>query len=151
MELPPCGVYRTLEPIGSIEAGRLVYFHNHGSPGPGLYLPKSWKHNRVEWHARGETLHDPSLVRSLEPLPLEGFYRVEDPFFCCEQECRRFERDALLQLGYNANAEPILFVPEMVDAMLAIPAQGWKTSLETARKLRPLHVPVSKRDASPTQ
>ena len=151
MELPPCGVYRTVGPIGSIETGRLVYFHNHGNPGPGLYLPKSWKHNRVEWHERGETLHDPGLVRSLEPLPRQGFYRVEEPFFCCEKQCRRFERDALLQLGYNANAEAILFVPELVDAMLAIPAQGWKTSLETARKLKPLDVPVSKRDASPTQ
>ena len=41
-ELPPCGLYRTVKPIGSIEAGRLVYFHNHGDPGPGLYFPESW-------------------------------------------------------------------------------------------------------------
>ena len=98
----------------------------------------------------GRVRNEDEQFYSLSSLKHES-NRVEEPFFCCEEECRRFERDALLQLGYNANAEAILFVPELVDAMLAIPAQGWKTSLETARKLKPLDVPVSKRDASPTQ
>ena len=151
MELPPCGLYRTLAAIGSIDANRLVYFHNHGNPGPGLYLPKAWTHNRAEFQEKGQTLDDPGLVRFLEPVPREGFYRVEAAFHCCEKKCRHFEEDALLQLGYNANAEPILFVPELVDAMLAIPAKGWKTSLETVRKLRQLKVPTSKGAEGPTQ
>ena len=37
--LPACGLYRTLLPIGDLEAGRLVYFHNHGNPGAGVYFP----------------------------------------------------------------------------------------------------------------
>ena len=151
MQLPPCGVYRTNAPIGSIPAGRLVYFHNHGNPGPGVYLPKAWRYNRAEFDERGQVLEDLALVEMLEPLPPEGFYRVVAPFHCCEKQCRRFDEDALLQLGYNADAEPILFIPELVDSMLAVPAQGWKTTRTTMENLRRLHVPVTKRDALPTQ
>ncbi len=151
MELPPCGLYRTTRAIGSVEEGRLVYFHNHGDPGPGIYLPKEWKHNRAQFHERGLTVDDPGLVRFLQPLPPEGFYRVAEAFHCCDKQCRRFDEDSLLQLGYNGDAEPILFVPEVIDAMLAIPAKGWKTSLEAVGNLRQLKVPTSRRDELPPQ
>src|SRR5437868_15144152 len=103
--LPPCGLYRTLSPVGSIPAGRLVYFHNHGDPGPGLYLPEGFRHNRVELQSRGMLLPSPEDVRWLEPLPPEGFYRVSEAFYCCEKRCRAFEPDMLVQLGYNAAGE----------------------------------------------
>mgnify|MGYP001823904477 CR=1 FL=1 len=151
MELPPCGLYRTTGPIGAVEAGRLVYFHNHGNPGPGLYLPKEWRYNRAQFDDKGQSLDDPGLVRFLVPLPAEGFYRVAEPFHCCEKQCRRFEEDALLQLGYNADAEPILFVPELVDSMFAVPAKGWKTTLEQVAKMQQLRVPVTRRDTLPPQ
>jgi len=144
-------MYRTSGTIGSVEGGRLVYFHNHGDPGPGIYLPKEWKYNRAQFDEKGQTLEDPGLVRFLQPLPPEGFYRVLESFHCCEKQCRLFGEDALIQLGYNAQAEPILFVPELVDAMFAIPAKGWKTSLESLGHLRQLQVPVTKRDALPPQ
>jgi len=150
MQLPPCGLYRTTGSIGSVDAGRLVYFHNHGNPGPGIFLPKAWKLNRAEFHDKGHVLDDPELTRFLQPLPPEGFYGVVESFHCCEKNCRLFEQDALLQLGYNANAEPILFVPEIVDSMLAVPAKGWKTSLEVLSGLRQLKVPISRR-RGPTQ
>lgn len=151
MQLPPCGLYQTTGPIGAIETGRLVYFHNHGDPGPGVYLPSAWKHNRAEFQNKGQTLSDEGLVRFLLPLPPEGFYRVAEAFHCCEKRCRLFEEEALVQLGYNGDAEPILFSPELVDGMLAIPAQGWKTSLETTSHLRHLKVRASKRDGLPPQ
>jgi hypothetical protein len=151
MQLPPCGLYRTTGPLGSVGEGRLVYFHNHGNPGPGVYLPKEWRYNRVQFEANGHTIDDPGLVRFLQPLPPEGFYRVVESFHCCEKQCRLFEQDGLLQLGYNADADPILFVPELVDSMFAIPAKGWKTTLETLGKVRQLQVPVTKRDALPPQ
>ncbi|MGB5694774.1 MAG: hypothetical protein WBM46_03900 [Polyangiales bacterium] len=151
MQLPPCGLYRTTGPIGPIDEGRLVYFHNHGDPGPGIYLPKDWRHNRAEFEAKGHVIDDPGLIRFLQPLPPEGFYRVIGSFHCCEKQCRRFEEDALLQLGYNANADPILFIPELVDAMLAIPAKGWKTTLEALGNVRALRVPITKRDTLPPQ
>lgn len=147
MQLPPCGVYRTIAQIGSVPPDRFVYFHNHGDPGPGIYLPSGWKHNRAEFDERGQVLEDLSLVEMLEPLPAEGFYRVAAPFHCCEKQCRKFDEDELLQLGYNAGAEPILFVPEVVDSMLAVPAQGWKTTPTTMKNLRRLRVPITKRDS----
>lgn len=151
MQLPPCGLYRTTGSIGVVEPGRLVYFHNHGDPGPGVYVPKEWRYNRALFEAKGQVIDDPSLVRLLLPLPREGFYRVLESFHCCDKKCRLFEQDALLQLGYNGDGEPILFTPELVDFMFAIPAKGWKTTLETLGNLSFLRVPETKRDASPTQ
>lgn len=151
MHLPPCGMYRTTGTIGSVEEGRLVYFHNHGDPGPGIYLPSEWKYNRAQFGEKGQMLDDPGLVRFLQPLSPEGFYRVVESFHCCEKQCRLFDEEALIQLGYNAQAEPILFVPELVDAMFAIPAKGWKTSLEALGHMRQLQVRVTKRDALPPQ
>jgi hypothetical protein len=151
MQLPPCGLYQTTAAVGAIEAGRLVYFHNHGNPGPGLYLPKEWKHNRAHFHDKGQVLDDPKWVRFLRPLPPEGLYRVVEPFHCCDKHCRRFEPESLIQLGYNASGEPILFVPELIDSMLAIPAKGWKTSLERVELIRQLKVPVTSRNGTATQ
>lgn len=122
--LPPCGLYLTRAAIGSVPAGRLVYFHNHGSPGPGIYLPAGWKANRARFEARGHLLPDPSAARHLEPLPAEGFYRVAEAFHCCEKRCRRFEPEMLVQLGYDGSGRAILFLPEVVSAQLGVPATG---------------------------
>ena len=151
MQLPPCGLYQTTGPIGPVDAGRLVYFHNHGNPGPGIYLPKEWRYNRAEFEENGHQIDDPGLVRFLRPLPPEGFYRVVEPFHCCDKQCRLFDEDVLLQLGYNSQAEPILFVPELVDSMFAIPAKGWKTTLDALGNLSQLRVPVTTRDNLPPQ
>ena len=151
MQLPPCGLYRTTGPIGPVDTGKLVYFHNHGDPGPGVYLPKEWRYNRAQFEEKGHSIDNPGLVRFLQPLPSEGFYRVVEAFHCCEKQCRKFAEDSLLQLGYNSEAEPILFVPELVDSMLAIPANGWKTTMESLRHVRQLRVPVTRRDDLPPQ
>ncbi len=143
MQLPPCGLYRTRAAIGAIPAERLVYFHNHGDPGPGLYLPSGWKRNRVELQARGQTLEDPELLRHLEPLPPEGFYRVIEPFHCCERKCREFETDTLLELGYKGDGLPIVFTPELVDGMIAIPTNGTAIDLKVLPLLKLLKVATS--------
>lgn len=144
--LPPCGLYRTTAPVGSIPAGRLVFFHNHGEPGPGLYLPESWKGNRVQLQARGNLLPSPQDVQYLEPLPPEGFYRPLESFHCCEKQCRRYEPETLVQLGYDGAGNAILFVPELVDAMFAIPERGTRIDHAHLSKLRQLQVPVVRRD-----
>ena len=128
--------------------GGSLIFHNHGNPGPGLYLPKEWRFNRAQFEENGHMLDDLGLVRFLQPLPPEGFYRVAESFHCCEKQCRLFERDALLQLGYNADADPILFVPELVDSMFAIPAKGW-SRYEMIGKMQGLQDTVTKRDTLP--
>ena len=77
---PPCGLYKTTEPVGEVPANRLVYFHNHGNPGPGIYLPHAWKGNRARFHEHGTPLPSPELGRALKPLAAEGFYRVAEAF-----------------------------------------------------------------------
>lgn len=142
-ELPPCGLYVTRAAIGSVPAGRLVYFHNHGEPGPGVYLPVSWKGNRARFEARGHLLPDLALVKQLEPLPSEGFYRVAEPFHCCEQRCRRFETNALVQLGYDGSGRAILFLPELVDAQMALPTTGTRIDRDRLAFLQPLRVTIT--------
>lgn len=124
--LPPCGLFRTTTPIGEVPAGRLVYFHNHGDPGPGVYLPERWNLNRAIFHVHGQTLPEPvaRLAASLEPLPDEGFYRVREPFFCCEKRCRTFEAELLVQLGYDGAGNAILFLPELTAQGISVPSTG---------------------------
>ncbi len=121
---PPCGLYRTSEAIGSIPAGRLVFFHDHGDPGPGVYLPESWSQNRAKFASGGTTIQSEAQAASLQPLLAEGLYRVEESFTCCDKNCRTFEADTLVQLGYNGNAQPILFLPEWGPAGLSFPESG---------------------------
>ena len=123
-ELPPCGLYRTVKPIGGLEANRLVYFHNHGDPGPGLYFPERWNANRAVFSQKGQTVPDDFDPRALHGLPAEGFYRVSRSFFCCEKECTKFEPEALLQLGYNGNGRGILFTPEWSGGVIRVPERG---------------------------
>jgi hypothetical protein len=117
-------VYRTTQKIGEIEPGRLVYFHNHGNPGPGLYFPESWSHNRAKWAANGYTLPKVFDVRALMPLPAEGFYRVASSFYCCEKQCVKFEPDQMVQLGYNGAGRAIVFVPEYSGGAITVPEKG---------------------------
>ncbi len=154
-ELPPCGVYVTRAAIGSVPAGRLVYFHNHGEPGPGVYLASSWKGNRARFESRGHLLPDPSAAQHLEPLPVEGFYRVVEPFHCCEKKCKRFVADMLVQLGSDGSARAILFQPEIVDGLLAVPSTGTRVDRDRLAHLARLRVaavdtPVHEGDASET-
>ncbi len=144
MELPPCGIYRTTRIVAGVPAGLLVYFHNHGDPGPGIYLPASWKSNRATFQERGHTLTDPGEeVSALAPLAPEGFYQVVDAFHCCEKECKRFEVDDLVQLGYDASGAPILFVPELIEGVLGVPERGTRIDAARIERLRILRVPTS--------
>jgi hypothetical protein len=111
-------------PIGDVAAGRLVYFHNHGNPGPGLYFPDSWTGNRANFSPTGTTLPVVFDPKSLHALPAEGFYRVTGAFFCCEKHCVRFEPEAFVQLGYNGAGRALLFVPELAADTITIPDRG---------------------------
>jgi hypothetical protein len=145
--LPPCGLYRTRRALGTqVPAGRLVYFHNHGEPGPGIYLPSGWVANRARWHARGKLLPEPSWAENLEPLPAEGLYRVLSPFACCANNCRTFEAEQLVQLGYTGEAEPLLFVPEWSEQGLSLPTTGTRVERERLERLAPLKVARNQAD-----
>lgn len=147
--LPPCGLYRTRRALGTdIPEGRLVYFHNHGDPGPGLYLPSGWSLNRARWNRRGTTLPEPRWAEHLEPLRAEGLYRVREAFSCCDKQCRAFTEEQLVQLGYNAAAEPILFVPEWTSTGLAFPHTGTLVDRERLERLAPLKVETAEEPVS---
>ncbi len=134
-----CGLYRTtLDIEGKLEAGTLVYYHNHGDPGPGLYPPEGWQHNKAVFSKTGLLLPSPEWEQTLVPLPAEGFYHVIEPFYCCEQQCRRFERGTLVQLGYNRRADPILFVPIWTFRGLQLPKRGTKIDEARFELIRPL-------------
>lgn len=149
--LPPCGLYRTTRALGdAVPAGRLVYFHDHGEPGPGVYLPSGWNHNRATWHDCGTPIPEPEWAASLEPLAAEGLYRVRERFECCEKHCRSFEPELLVQLGYNAAGDPILFVPEWTPAGLAFPEQGSLLDPGRVAKLAPLLVTQTKLPGGPS-
>jgi hypothetical protein len=139
--LPPCGLYRTTKPIGNIPADRLVYFHNHGDPGAGVYFPERWTNNRAHFSPKGSTVPPDFDPTALMTLPAEGFYHFTETSFCCEKKCVKFEPDQLLQVGYNGNGRALVFVPEMVGSALEVPTRG--TMLDDAQlgKLAPLRVP----------
>jgi hypothetical protein len=139
--LPPCGLYRTTQALeGHVPAGRLVFFHNHGEPGPGIYLPSTWALNRARWHENGHTLPSDAWAASLVPLPKEGLYRVHEAFTCCAKACRTYEADLLVQLGYDAEATALLFLPEWTDSGLAIPDLGLRIDADRLACLVPLRV-----------
>ncbi len=140
-DLPPCGIYRTSQPlVDHVPAGRLVFFHNHGAPGPGIYLPSGWVANRARWHEHGHPIPSPAWAASLIPLVAEGFYRVREPFVCCAKRCRLYEADLLVQLGYDRDAHPLLFIPEWTDAGLANPEIGLRVDEDRLARLAPLKV-----------
>lgn len=132
---PACGLYRTTRPLGGVPAGRLVYFHNHGEPGPGIYLPVGWEQNRASWSAHGHPVPDAEWSTSLVPLPAEGLYRVRERFFCCPDQCRAFEPEALVQLGYDGEARALLFLPLWKGVGLTFPERGTHVDLEHLSRL----------------
>lgn len=141
--LPPCGVYRTTMRLGEVPAGRFVFFHNHGDPSPGIYLPASWRQNRAVFHERGVPIPGDWWAATLDPIAPEGFYRVRESFACCEKRCAVYEVDQLVQLGYDGEANPLLFVPEVIDLVLIIPDQGTRIDRARVAKLSALKTPTS--------
>lgn len=140
MALPACGIYKTTETIAAVSAGHLVYFHNHGNPGPGIYLPESWKMNRAVFHQNGYPLPDDAAAQTLTPLAPEGMYRTADELTCCDKRCMTFPREMLVQLGYNRHAEPILFRPVWSDSGLLLPERGQRVQDDRIARLVRLRV-----------
>ena len=140
-ELPACGIYRTSQQIGEIPAEQLVYFHNHGDPGPGLYLPDHWANNQVQFAPKGITLEDTVLAHTLEPIMDQGLYRIGREFYCCAKNCVHFQVNQLVQLGYDGKASPILFFPFWKEAEMKFPEKGTRIEPENFQFLELLQIP----------
>ena len=144
--MKPCGLYQTTQALEGLPAGRFVYFHNHGNPGPGIYLPKAWVQNRADFHENGTPVSE-SFIESLRELPAEGLYRVTQAFFCCEKQCLKFDAETLVQLGHNGQADAILFVPELSPTGLTFPERGSAISADRLKHL--IQLKISARKAEP--
>ena len=132
-ELPPCGLYRTTEPLPGkeqwVRAGLLVFFHNHSQQGPPLLLlPSENRHNQWHFHEKGYLIRDPEFVDTLEPLIHEGLYVLDEPIYLSRDEF--IPEDTLVQLGYNRSANPILFLGQFEDNTIYFPDNGLKCTHE---------------------
>lgn len=136
----PCGLYRTTRKLADrLGAPLLVYFHNHGDPGPGIYPAVAWKHNKASFATQGLVV-DALFAHSMVLLPSEGFYRIKEAFDCCEKHCMTFAADTLVQLGYDGAGNPIVFLPRFTSAGLELPDHGTRIVDEHLAKLAPLKV-----------
>lgn len=112
-KLPDCGLYRTTKALPGheekIPAGLLVYFHNHSDSGlPQVIPPDHNVHNRWHFHGPGILIRGLSWIETLVKMPAEGFYvlRRDVPL----DGGGRMQKGTLVQLGYQNNGTPILFI-----------------------------------------
>ncbi|MEM9492900.1 MAG: hypothetical protein AAGC55_27370 [Myxococcota bacterium] len=138
-----CGLYKTIAPLpdreDEVAAGLLVYFHNHSVQGPPLLL-LPWRNvnNKWQFHERGYLITDAAYLATLEALRREGFYRLREPFHPKVDQI--VDHNALVQLGYNRQAEPILFFPTLHPTAnsLVFPNKGVKIALSVCELLEPI-------------
>lgn len=136
-----CGLFLTTKTISKrVEAGVLVFYHNHGEPGPGVYPVTSWQNNKAVFSNRGTLLPYPGYERTLKPLKPEGFYVVREEFTCCERRCQVFPVDTLVQLGYRRDGTPLLFNAVWTYKGIVVPVVGTKVREEKLGLLRPVKV-----------
>jgi len=106
----PCGLYLATAGIpGRLDAGTVVFYHNHGDLGPGVYTIDRYEGNRAVFSDRGVPLPYSGYERTLRALLPEGLYLVRETFSCCARQCQVFEKGTLVQLGYRRDGTPLLF------------------------------------------
>ena len=69
-------------------------------------------------------------------------------FYCCEKKCTKFETEAFVQLGYNGNATPLVFMPQLGANGISIPDRGSVVDEHTLANLQPLKL-APRRAAKP--
>lgn len=139
--LPPCGLYRTVDPLPGkeewVRENLLVYFHNHSQQGPPLLLlPASNAQNRWTFHDKGYLIRTPEFVASLVQLHPEGYYVLNEPIYLSHDEM--IPERTLVQLGYNRAADPILFLADFEANAINFPTNGLKCTLEIFDLLEPV-------------
>ena len=136
--LPPCGLYRSATAVGSLKAPGLVYFHNHSDAGgPVILVPAHNRNNR--WHFAPTPVVAPgAVIEGLVALKREGLYVLRKHF---HPDARRVVPErALVQLGYNRAADPIVFFPRNIEGHngIGFPAEGMKIPKAVYQLLDPV-------------
>ncbi|MCH2109704.1 MAG: hypothetical protein MK135_10260 [Polyangiaceae bacterium] len=113
LDLPDNGLYRTTTAMPGQEsafpAGVLVYVGEKNGQ-KFVVRPGQNKNNRWFWGEPTTPLRSPTWSRTLKKLPSEGFYNLaEDLNF---EGGGKWLKNALVQLGYNAEGKGIIFVGE---------------------------------------
>ena len=118
------GIYKTTKALPGREAqvqpGMLVLIRTDGEFAPAsVLLPIRNEHNQWRFEMPGFKVPSPDFgwANSLVKVPHEGFYRLlrEHTF----SGGGKWLKNAIVQLGYNKNAEPILFIAERRSPLVA--------------------------------
>ncbi len=127
---PPCGLYRTRAALPGheerVRAGMLVQFHGHSNSGEGaeLLLPDHAVDNRWHFHGPAIAVSDPAwATEALAPLPPEGLYVLRRHIHAPD---RTLPERCLVELGYDAQGRPILFVARWEDHAIQFPTKGYR-------------------------
>lgn len=115
IQLPKPGLYRTTQPYPGLEdqlpAATLVYVGQRPDEElPFVVRPGQNFRNEWYWSEPTLTLRSPTWAKTLVALPAEGFYVLPVDF--APAEGIRWPRNAIVQLGYNARGQGILFLAE---------------------------------------
>ncbi|HEU4404098.1 MAG TPA: hypothetical protein VFS43_02215 [Polyangiaceae bacterium] len=115
IQLPKPGLYRTTQPYPGLEdalpAPALVYVGQRPDDGlPFVVRPGQNFRNEWYWTEPTITLRSPTWAKTLVALPAEGFYTLPADFAPAENI--RWPRNAIVQLGYNARGQGIVFLAE---------------------------------------
>ncbi len=118
LDLPDPGLYRTTQPMPGHEeefpAGVLVYLGVQTNGGGKFVVrPGDNRNNRWYWGEPVTPLRSPTWAKTLRSLPPEGFYTLPQAIEL--ESGGRWLENALVQLGYNGDGKPILFVAEQRD------------------------------------
>lgn len=116
LDLPENGLYRTTTAMPGHEdafpASVLVYI-GEKSGQKFVVRPGQNRNNRWYWGDPTTVMRSPTWGRTLKRLPSEGYYTLpEDMSF---EGGGRWLKNAIVQLGYNAQGQGIVFVAESRD------------------------------------
>src|SRR5690606_3044179 len=117
LDLPENGLYRTTTAMPGHEeafpAKALVYIGEKAGQ-KFVVRPGENRRNRWFWGEPTTALRSPTWSRTLKKLPREGFYNLPEELKF--EGGGRWLKNALVQLGYNAEGTGIVFVGESHDA-----------------------------------
>lgn len=152
---PACGLFKCLQQfqVGDtvIEQDQLLHFHNHSDQGtPVLLFPTQNTHNQWTFDHPVYLQDFASVMPNLARLKPEGLYRLTEQVPLSEKET--INKNAMVQLGYTAQGEPIIFHPENVSwgNAVSFPQKGQKITGAIYKLLEPLdiHGPYVKQEKS---
>lgn len=139
----PCGLYRTTRAVEvtprTVEPPALVFLHDHAPDLPEVRLPVRNEHNRWHFAATGHAVDD-DFVTSLVRLRTEGLYRLREHVHLADE--RVAAASSLVQLGYTARAEPLIFFPQVASDRnaIAFPERGTRIPPAVYELLEPLDI-----------